>query len=158
MLSGKCPGNNPENQDKVLGYQEGRYERRTDDGQEQFYKPCVSVLESVWLKLWGWDPSVFGLLKKLNSCNIECHKEQSDPCPWWSMFSCCGWSGAQVIFGHDGQHDGHTWTARAHATTPSAAINAPIGWSHFVGAYNTWQGITWAVEHLSFSRQFLGLL
>ena len=47
MLSGKCPGNNPENQDKVLGYQEGRYESRTDDGQEQFYKPCVSVLESV---------------------------------------------------------------------------------------------------------------
>ena len=81
MLSGKCPGNNPENQDKVLGYQEGRYESRTDDGQEQFYKPCMSVLESVWLKLWGWDPSVFGLLKKLNSCNIECHKEQSDPCP-----------------------------------------------------------------------------
>ena len=47
MLSGKYPGNNPENQDKVLGYQEGRYESRTDDGQEQFYKPCMSVLESV---------------------------------------------------------------------------------------------------------------
>ena len=62
------------------------------------------------------------------------------------MFSCWGWSGAQVLIGH-GQLD-TLWTAIQHFML---AYNTTIIWSHFVVGYNACHRITLAIQSPPFN-------
>ena len=63
------------------------------------------------------------------------------------MFSCWGWSAAQVLIGH-GQLV-TLWTTIQHLILPH---NTRIIWSHFVvGSYNTCHRITWAIQSWPFN-------
>ena len=58
------------------------------------------------------------------------------------MFSCWGWSGAQVLIGH-GQLV-TLWTTIQHLKLPN--YNTTINWSDFAVPYNTCHRITWAIQ------------